>query len=150
MCNSVRYEVLIAVAMKGSIFWDIMPYSPLKIYQLFGGTCRLHLHGRRICQARNQHETCSSTCYLLHAGFLPGLLFFDPEYGGDMFLGNVGCFQRTTERHIPEYTTDHSLPRFLRCLLQIKPEIPTKTYVESQNRPYCKNLNIHCMILFSS
>jgi hypothetical protein len=25
----------------------------------FGGTCRLHLQGRRISQARNQRETCS-------------------------------------------------------------------------------------------
>jgi hypothetical protein len=27
-------------------------------------------------------------CCLLHAGFLLGL-FFDPEYGGDIFLRNV-------------------------------------------------------------
>jgi hypothetical protein len=31
-----------------------------------------------------------SLCLLLHAGFLLAL-FFDPEYGGYMFLRNVGC-----------------------------------------------------------
>jgi hypothetical protein len=30
-------------------------------------------------------------CYLLHVDFLLSL-FFDPENGGDMFLGNVGLF----------------------------------------------------------
>jgi hypothetical protein len=30
--------------------------SPLKGNHRFGGTCRLHLHGRRISQARNQRE----------------------------------------------------------------------------------------------
>jgi hypothetical protein len=34
-------------------------------------------------------EQTSSTCYLLHAGFLLGL-FFDPKDGGNMFLRNVG------------------------------------------------------------
>jgi hypothetical protein len=33
----------------------------------------------------------SSACYLLHAGFLPGLLF-NPDDGGDIFLLNVGWF----------------------------------------------------------
>jgi hypothetical protein len=42
--------------MKGSIFWDITPCSPLKVKRRFGGTHRLHLQDRRICQARNKHE----------------------------------------------------------------------------------------------
>jgi hypothetical protein len=45
----VGFEVLTAVVMKSTIFWDITPCSPLK-----------------------------ATC------------FHDPEYGGDMFLRNVG------------------------------------------------------------
>jgi hypothetical protein len=44
--------------MKISTFWEIMPRcSPLKTNRRFGGTCRFHLHGRIINQARNQHET---------------------------------------------------------------------------------------------
>jgi hypothetical protein len=44
----VGFEVLTAVVVKNSIFWDIAPYSPLKANWRFGGTCHLRLHGRRI------------------------------------------------------------------------------------------------------
>jgi hypothetical protein len=37
----VRFEVITAVVMKSTIFWDITPYSPLKVNRRFGGTCRL-------------------------------------------------------------------------------------------------------------
>jgi hypothetical protein len=40
---SVRYEVLTAVVMKSSVFWDITRCSPLKVNVRFGGTCHLHL-----------------------------------------------------------------------------------------------------------
>jgi hypothetical protein len=39
----VGFEILTAVVMKGSISWNITPYSPLKVDQRFGGTCRLYL-----------------------------------------------------------------------------------------------------------
>jgi hypothetical protein len=39
-----------------SIFWDITPCNPLKVSRRFGETCRIHLHGGRINQARNQRE----------------------------------------------------------------------------------------------
>jgi hypothetical protein len=48
--------------MKSTIFWDIMPYSPLSVNRSW---------------ARNQHER-----RLL-------AYFFDPEDGGDMLLRNV-------------------------------------------------------------
>jgi hypothetical protein len=35
------FEVLTAVVMKSTIFWDITPYSPLKINRRFGGTSSL-------------------------------------------------------------------------------------------------------------
>jgi hypothetical protein len=71
--------------MKSTIFWDITPCSPLKVKLRFGGTYRLHLHGRRISQARNQALLANS----FHGGFFLGS-FFDPEDEGDMFLRNVG------------------------------------------------------------
>jgi hypothetical protein len=43
--------------VKSCIFWDITPCNPLKVNRRFGGTCRLHLQGRRISQARNQSES---------------------------------------------------------------------------------------------
>jgi hypothetical protein len=42
---SVGVEVLTAVVMKGTVFWDITPFSPLKVNRQFGGTCGLHLQG---------------------------------------------------------------------------------------------------------
>jgi hypothetical protein len=68
--------------MKSSVFWDIMPYSQWKVNRRFAATCRLHLQGRRIGQAKNQGE---NRWQAEQAGFLLGL-FFGPENGGDMFL----------------------------------------------------------------
>jgi hypothetical protein len=39
----VELEILTAVAIKSSIFWDIAPCSPLKINRRFGGTYHLHI-----------------------------------------------------------------------------------------------------------
>jgi hypothetical protein len=60
--------------MKDTIFWDIMPRSPLKVSRRFGGTYRLSIQGRKALLA---------TCF--RAGFLLGLIF-DSEDGGDMFI----------------------------------------------------------------
>jgi hypothetical protein len=51
------------MVMKSTILWDIIPCSSLKVSRRFGEAC-------------------------FHAGILLGL--FDPEDGGDMFIGNVG------------------------------------------------------------
>jgi hypothetical protein len=53
------FEVLTAVIMKSTIFWDITPCSPLKVNRCLGGTCRLSFQGRRISHKRNQHEVGS-------------------------------------------------------------------------------------------
>jgi hypothetical protein len=68
----VEFEVLTAVVVKVSVFWDIIKCSLLKVNRRLGQICRLHLQGRRISQV---------SCYILHAGFLLGL-HFDPEEGG--------------------------------------------------------------------
>jgi hypothetical protein len=67
----VGFEVFTAVVMKSIIFWDMTPCSPSSFNRGFGGTYRLHLHV----------ASCSLVCLTY---------LFDPEDGGDMFLGNVG------------------------------------------------------------
>jgi hypothetical protein len=47
---------------------DIMSFSPLKYDLRFGGTCRLHLQGRRISRARNQHESTWQAALCLTPG----------------------------------------------------------------------------------
>jgi hypothetical protein len=44
---------------KSYVSWDIMSCSPLKINRRFGGISRLHLPGRIISHARNQHKASS-------------------------------------------------------------------------------------------
>jgi hypothetical protein len=53
----------IALVLQSSVFWDVMAYSPLKVSWRFGGTCRLHVHGRRVSPARNQHEENRNQCW---------------------------------------------------------------------------------------
>jgi hypothetical protein len=60
------------VVMKSIIFWDITPCSSLKVNWRFRETYRLHLQGRRIIRARNQHERC--TCRLPSRWFLARLI----------------------------------------------------------------------------
>jgi hypothetical protein len=45
------FEVLTAVVMKSTIFWNITPCSPLKVNRRYIGTYRLHLQGRKIIRA---------------------------------------------------------------------------------------------------
>jgi hypothetical protein len=58
-CSSVGFVILTVVVMESSIVWDITPCSPVKVNRRFGETCRLHLQGRRINQARNKREAGS-------------------------------------------------------------------------------------------
>jgi hypothetical protein len=44
---AVEFEVFTAVVMKSIIFWDVTPCSLLSCNRRFGGTYRLHIHGRR-------------------------------------------------------------------------------------------------------
>jgi hypothetical protein len=87
---TVGFEVLTAAVTESSIFWDITQCSTLKVNRRFGGTCRLHLQGRRIRQARNQREECSTACCLLH-------------------------FRWTTRTYIPEDITLHEVYCLLGC-----------------------------------
>jgi hypothetical protein len=80
--RQVGLEVLTAVVMKSTIFWDITPRSLLKVNRRFGGTYRLHLHGWRISRARNQRKSRWQAEFCL------------PPAGDDMFLRNV-CWLST-------------------------------------------------------
>jgi hypothetical protein len=64
-------KVLAVVGVKISVFWDVMPRIPVKIHRRFGGTA-----------------SSAASC-LHHAGFFLGLLLI-PEYGGGIFLLNIG------------------------------------------------------------
>jgi hypothetical protein len=55
----IASEVLTAVVVKSSNFWDIALCSSLKVNQCFRGTCYLSLQSQRISQARNQCEAGS-------------------------------------------------------------------------------------------
>jgi hypothetical protein len=44
--HCLGYEVLTAVVMKSTIFWEVTWCSLLEIIRRFGGTYRLHLQGR--------------------------------------------------------------------------------------------------------
>jgi hypothetical protein len=56
MVMNVRLEVLTAVVMKSSVFWDITQCSPLEVSRRLGGTYLLYLQGR-IRRERYQSES---------------------------------------------------------------------------------------------
>jgi hypothetical protein len=87
--NCVGFEVLTAVVMKSTTFWNITQCTLFKVNRSFGGTCRLHLHGRKISRARDQRERRWQAELCFHAGLLLDL-FSDREDGGDIFVPNVG------------------------------------------------------------
>jgi hypothetical protein len=71
--------------LKSFTFWDITPCSPSKVNRRFGGTCRLHLQGQRISQARSQCEsqptsrelsTCRLTFNELHGVISQKIVLF--------------------------------------------------------------------------
>jgi hypothetical protein len=53
---SVGFEVLTAVVMKSTVFWDITLCSPLKVNRRFGGTYCIHLQCWSISRAKYKCE----------------------------------------------------------------------------------------------
>jgi hypothetical protein len=51
------FEVLTAMVVKSTIFWDITLCRPSKVNRRFERTYNLHLLGRRISRARKQVES---------------------------------------------------------------------------------------------
>jgi hypothetical protein len=70
--------------------------SLLKVHWRFGGTCLLYLQGRRISKARNQQSFLPALCSFLAWFILRTWRWkrYPPR--------NVGNFQQTTRRYIPE------------------------------------------------
>jgi hypothetical protein len=89
----VGSEFLKAVSMKSLIFWNIKPYSLLKVSRRFGEYIAMQKDSMK-------RAASEATCYLLHDGFLLGL-FFDPEDGGHIFLRNIGRFSTDNTSFYP-------------------------------------------------
>jgi hypothetical protein len=53
----VPTEVLAAVVVESTVFWNIMPYNTLEVNRRFRGTYHLLLQGQIVIQARNQCES---------------------------------------------------------------------------------------------
>jgi hypothetical protein len=118
--------------MKNAVFWDVAPCRSY-VNRRFGGTYRLHLHGRKIVNRK----------------------FFYPEDGGDTFLRNVVSHKIYTAPHprrrhsssnilIPRPNRSIPLipnPTILHDLIDIPSKfffqdvLPTKFYMHSLSPP---------------
>jgi hypothetical protein len=67
------------------VFKDKTPCSVINFHSHFGGMYFVHLHGRRVCQARSKW---TSVWWLLPACWLLDLIF-DYGNGGSIFLQNI-------------------------------------------------------------
>jgi hypothetical protein len=102
----IASEVLTAVIMKCSVFWYIATCSPMKVNRSFEGTYRLHLHCRRISQARNQREAGGKLNFLI----VPYLAYSSTlKMEATCSSETSTDFHRTTLRYIPEDRTLNNL-----------------------------------------
>jgi hypothetical protein len=103
--KSVGFEVLTAVVMKSTIFWDITPCIPLSVRRRFGGTYRLHLQGRN-------HKLSKKPAVRAEFCLPPGFTLVScSAYSSTLKMMATSSsetsvdFQRTTWRYIPEGCT---------------------------------------------
>jgi hypothetical protein len=107
-------EVLSAVIMKTSVFWDIRPCSPLKNNKRFGGICHLHFQSLIISEARNQLESKWQAKLCLPPAFT---LVSCSAHSSTLKVEEICssatsvAFQRTTRPYIPK---DRTLQHILR------------------------------------
>jgi hypothetical protein len=66
----IQFEVLTAVTMKSTTFWDVTLCSTVQVNWCFRGTYCLHLQGQRVSQARRQHT------HYVHLSSLPLFIQF--------------------------------------------------------------------------
>jgi hypothetical protein len=104
----VGFEVLTAVVMKCSTFWDITS-NPLKFNWCFGGTSGLHFQGLEINQTRKKTWKHVLTTWSLHEfAFMlvsclaySSILKMEAKYSSETSVD----FQGTTRCYIPKYRT---------------------------------------------
>jgi hypothetical protein len=87
----IGFVVLTSVVMESSVFWDIMPYSLLKVNQHFGGAYHK--------QSRAKHCLLPASCWFFAWPIL------HPEDGGDMSLQNIGWCSVDYMGYTPEGRT---------------------------------------------
>jgi hypothetical protein len=111
----VGLDVLTAVVLKSTIFWDITPCSPLKVNRRFGGIYCLNLH-RRIALL--------ASCFLVSCLAYSSTLEMEASCSSEMSVD----FQRSTRRYISEDSTlvDNSSP--LDCVLKSLNPVHTLTH----------------------
>jgi hypothetical protein len=93
---SLAFEVLTPVVMKGSVFWVITPYSPLKVNRRFGRTYHLRL-------------LCLPPAFaLVSCSTYSSIMKMEAVCSSDTSFD----FQRTTRCYFPKDRTLHYCRRF--------------------------------------
>jgi hypothetical protein len=90
----MEFQVEGTMAMKKTVFWNVIPCSWAETHRRFGGKYCLRLRGLK-SHANNQKPSCLVLASCLHG------LFVDPEDEGIMFLRNTGEI-------LPNYTASRS------------------------------------------
>jgi hypothetical protein len=112
----VGFDVFTAVTMKNAVLWDLAPCRSCELNRRFGGTCRLHLQGRKI----HERETSVSWWQRTRPGF--SLADFSTlKMDETRFSETSVQFTRSTRNHIPEDAVLQSIGYFyvmiLSCIL---------------------------------
>jgi hypothetical protein len=151
--EDVGFEVLTAVGMKSTIFWDVTPCSPLRVNRRFGGTCRLRLQGRiNNFSKKPASKQVASTLLVYHmlacwflAENIPSTLKMEAICSSETSVDT----RRTTRRYIPEVdtlqliTVIRTSDNYRSFVLQIiiKRNL-IHTYIHNQSGPINQDTNI--------
>jgi hypothetical protein len=62
---NIGFEVFTAVTMKNTVFWEVEPCRSC-VNRRFGGTYRLHLQGKKICERGTNVSRWQQTVTYIH------------------------------------------------------------------------------------